>query len=224
MAKDNIFPLYLTAPVQNETATTASWNGSTSNVTYAPSGNATFTVGDAVEIGTVLSIRKTNATNTLTVNANENTISTLSNEHDTVVLIWDGNDWFIYSLSDIPSSISTTSLSLTGNLTVSGAANLGVATATQASSRTTAVSVNATAGIITTNANDSGAANAPLTFTVNNNRLTASSVVLLTISETTTVPTYARVSSTASGSFAITYAYSAANVTTSTKFNFIVTN
>lgn len=224
MAKDNIFPLYLTAPVQNETATTASWNGSTSNVTYAPTGNATFTVGDAVETGTVLSIRKTNSTSNLSISANAETICTISNENDTVVLIWDGNDWQIYSLSDIPLSLSASSLALTGNLTVNGATNLGVATITQGTSRTTPVTINSTAGVITTNATASGAANTVLTFTVNNNRVTANSVVLLTIAETTTVPTYARVSTTAAGSFNISYAYSVLDIATSTKFNFIVTN
>jgi hypothetical protein len=254
MAKDNIFPLYLTAPAQSAVGATA-WNGSTSNVLYAPTGNVAFTVGDAVEIGTVLSIRKTNATAVnLTVNANASNIVILSNEHDTVTLIWDGNDWQIYSLSDIPASLSATSLSLAGNLSVAGTSTLNIMgvtgastfgstphevgatatfnggvsfvplTATQASSRTTGVTLNTKAGSITSFTSNSGAANAAITFTVTNAQVTASSVVLLTIADTTTVPTYARVSTTAAGSFNISYAYSAVDVNTSTKFNFLVMN
>lgn len=254
MAKDNIFPLYLTAPAQSAVGATA-WNGNTSNVTYAPTSNVTFTVGDAVEIGTVLSVRKTNATtNTLTVSANANNIATLNNENDNVTLIWDGNDWQVYSLSDIPASISATSLSLTGTLSVPGASMLntigvtgastfgstphevgatatfngGVSfvplTATQTSSRTNPVTLNTKAGSITSFTSTSGLANDVQTFVVNNTQVTANSVVLLTISDTTTVPTYARVLDVAAGSFKISYAYSTAGITTSTKFNFLVMN
>jgi hypothetical protein len=228
MPKTNIFPLYLTGAVQAATAT-ASWNGTSSAVTCDTASAAfSFTVGDATILGATLYIRKTNAGNDLTIIANGGTIVTLSNQNDTAQLIWNGDDWVLIALSDIPASLAVTSLTAAGNLAVTGTASfatgnfvLGVGATTQATSRTTAVTHNFKAGVITTNSATSGTG--AIAFTVNNTFATASSVVLLTPSGANTSPATYRVSANGSGSFAITYTM-AADVATATAFNYLIVN
>lgn len=234
-------------------AATASWNGTSSAVTCDTSSAAfTFTVGDATILGSTLYIRKTNAGNDLAITANGSNIATLTNQNDTAQLIWNGDDWVLIALSDLPASISATALSASGNvsvggnisatgtLAVTGAATfanalnvtgtasfitgsfvLGATAVTQTTGRTASVSINAKAGVITTHNASSGTA--AITFTVNNTSAAANSVVLLTPSGANVSPTNYRVSSNASGSFAITYNM-AADVTTATQFNFLVIN
>lgn len=228
MPKTNIFPLYLTGAVQPAT-TTASWNGISSAVTCdTASGAFIFTVGDATLLGAVLYVRKTNAGNDLTISANGGTIATLTNQNDTAQLIWNGDDWVLIALSDIPASLAVTSLTAAGNLTVTGTASfatgnfvLGISATTQATNRTNAVTHNFKAGVITTHGASSGTG--AITFTVNNTFATANSVVLLTPSGANTGPATYRVSSNASGSFAITYTM-AADTATSTAFNYLIVN
>lgn len=234
MPKTNIFPLYLTGAVQSATAA-ASWNGISSAVTCDTVTAAfTFTVGDATILGSTLYIRKTNAGNDLTINANGSTIATLTNQNDTAQLIWNGDDWVLIALSDLPSSslfgsvVTTGNTTVSGNLTVAGTASfstgnfvLGVSAATQATNRTTGVTHNFKAGVITTNGASSGTS--PITFTVNNTFAMANSVVLLSPSGANAGPATYRVSSNAAGSFAITYTM-ASDTATPTAFNYLVVN
>jgi len=218
----------LTGAVQNATAA-ASWNGTSSAVTCDTSSAAfTFAVGDATILGSTLYIRKTNAANDLTITANATTIATLTNQNDTAQLIWNGDDWVLIALSDIPASVAVTSLTAAGNLTVSGTASiatgnfiLGASATTQLTSRTTSVTSNGKSGVITTHGASSGTGTH--TFTVNSTFATANSVVLLTPSGANASPATYRVSSNASGSFAITYAM-AADTATSTAFNYLIVN
>jgi hypothetical protein len=240
MPKTNIFPLYLTGAVQAAT-TTASWNGTSSVVTCNTDlGAFSFTVGDATILGATLYIRKTNVGNDLTITANGGTIATLSNQNDTAQLIWNGDDWVLIALSDIPAALAVTSLNASGNLTVSGTASvgtnllvtgtasfatgnfvLGVTAVAQQTGRTAAVTINSKAGIITTNSAASGTA--AIAFTVNNSFATLNSVVLLTPSGVNASPSTYRVSSMGSGSFQITYTM-AADTATATAFNYLIVN
>ena len=224
----------MTGAVQN-TNVTASWNGTSSAVTCDTSNAAfAFAVGDATILGSTLYIRKTNAGNDLTITANGGTIATLTNQNDTAQLIWNGDDWVLIALSDLPASALFSAVTTTGNTTVGGnlavtgtasftTGNfvLGATAVTQTTGRTASVSINAKAGIITTHGASSGTA--AITFTVNNTFATANSVVLLTPSGANTGPATYRVSSNASGSFAITYTM-AADTATSTAFNYLIVN
>ena len=234
MPKTNIFPLYLTGAVQPATTGT-SWNGTSSVVTCDTSSAAfTFAVGDATILGSTLYIRKTNAGNNLTITANAGTIATLTNQNDTAQLIWNGDDWVLIALSDLPASALFSSVTTTGNTTVGGnlavtgiasftTGNfvLGATAVTQTTGRTTGVTINAKAGVITTVSSSSGTS--PIAFTVTNNFVTANSVVLLSVSGTNAGPSIYRVSAVAAGSFNITYT-KASDVTTATQFNFLVIN
>ena len=236
----------MTGAVQNAT-TGISWNGTSSAVTCDTASAAfTFAVGDATILGSTLYIRKTNAGNDLTITANGGTIATLTNQNDTAQLIWNGDDWVLIALSDLPASALFSSVTTTGNTTVGGllavtgaatfanALNvtgtasfttgnfvLGISAATQTTSRTTGLTHNFKAGVITTHGASSGTG--AITFTVNNTFATANSVVLLTPSGANTGPATYRVSSNASGSFAITYTM-AADTATPTAFNYLIVN
>jgi hypothetical protein len=204
MPKENIFPLYLTGATQAVTAT-ADWNGISSDVTCSPNfGAITFTVGNATIVGATVCIRRILAgANTVTVAATGiTTNAVLLTENDSIQLIWTGSAWRIMSLSDEPATPT--------------------GTVTQGTNRTTGVSVTSKAGIITTDATSSGTANTLITFTVTNAFVNTGSVVMLTAGTNGTSVDKLFVTSIASGSFAVNYAYDTANVATALGINFLI--
>lgn len=244
----------MTGAVQNVSVSTPTWNGISSVVTCDTSSNSvTLTVNDAEILGTLLYIRKTASGNSLIISANGNTsFATLANENDTVQLIWNGTDWVIIALSDLPASISATSLTTSGNVSVGGNISAtGTLAVTGAATFANALNVTGTASFITGNfvlgatavaqassrtagvtinakagvitTVSSSSGTTPNAFTVTNNFVTANSVVLLSVSGANAGPSVYRVSAVAAGSFNITYTM-ASDVTTATQFNFLVIN
>lgn len=102
------------------------------------------------------------------------------------------------------SSLSKSFSNLTAQRLTSGSISLGKALATQLTSVTTSVSINASAGKITTFSATAAANGGSHTFTVNNPKVSASSVVVASVSSYagTGIPVV-QVGSVGSGSFTL---------------------
>lgn len=182
----------------------ANWNRISSDVTCSPAAGAiTFTVGSSTIVGATVCIRRILAgANAVTVSATGITSVVLLAENDSIQLIWNGSAWKIMSLSDEPATPT------------------GIVT--QATNRATAVTVAAKAGVITTNAADSGTANTLNTFTVTNAFVNTGSVIMLTAGTNGNAVDKLFVTSVTSGSFIVNYAYDTANVTSALGINFLI--
>ena len=102
MAKENIFPLFLDAPIQNvDGAADASWNGETSRVLVSATGAFDFTLGDATVPGTLVNILLDAAGGAVTVQVDSAPMGStsvndivLSSQGEGVTLMWTGSEWF----------------------------------------------------------------------------------------------------------------------------------
>lgn len=118
-----------------------------------------------------------------------------------------------------------TSLAATGAVTSSGTAGIGYATGaggavTQATSRTTGVTINKTCGTITL-VSAAGSAT-PFSFTVTNSTVAATDVVLISQKSGTDKYTTQMVTNVAAGSFQVTLANASGTTTEQPAFNFVV--
>ncbi len=122
----HVFPLRLDGATQ-EVAAVASWNGATSliDITTA-SGTYDLTVPDAEKAGTLLTIKRSaSGSNAVSVkNAGGAVLVSLDSATDTSCLIWTGSAWEILSNATASGDLAADNVSLSGALTVAGAATL----------------------------------------------------------------------------------------------------
>jgi len=123
MAK--LFPLRLDGATQTVSAA-ATWNKLTSYVDVDTDGAYAFTLVDAVDPGTILTVyRSATGSSEVDVDYNSVTLHTLDAATESCMLMWTGSSWETLSNSSASGSISTTNLTMTGNLVVQGNADIG---------------------------------------------------------------------------------------------------
>lgn len=242
MAKKHLFPLRLDGAVQTVSAADT-WNGETSLVNIGTVASAyNFDLIAADLPGTLLTIeRSASGSTAVTVrDVDDTALFSLDSATDTLCLIWTGSAWKTLANATATGTLSTTALTMSGNLsvggtaTVTGAATLAAAVkldvastsaVAEATSRATGVTLNQVAGVVSTNATSLAAATAA-TLTVTNSVCTANSVVIVVPGENfndlggssiEVVP--------GAGSFTIEYKNVSGNaVTTAQTFRFAVLN
>ena len=241
MAKEHVFPLRLDGAVQTVSAA-ATWNGETSLVDIDTDGTYDFDLIDADLPGTILTIeRSASGSSSVTVNdPNGDAIVDLDSATDTICLIYTGSEWQTLANATASGTLSTTALTMTGNLSVGGTATVtGAATLADAvkldvtstaqvselSSRATGVTLNQVAGLVATNAT-SLADDTAATLTVTNSVCTANSVVIVVPSTNFNDLGGSSIEVTpGAGSFTIEYKnVSGGAVTTAQVFRFVVLN
>jgi len=123
-------------------------------------------------------------------------------ENSRLAALYDGTEVFDFDADDM---VITPSLTVTGGVTATGGVSYGngAATVTQATNRSTGVTINALSGVITGNG-ASLAAEATATFTVTNSSVAIGDVPVIAVrSGPTSGATSFRVTAVAAGSFDI---------------------
>jgi len=236
MAKQHVFPLRLDGATQ-EVAAATSWNGVTSLIDITTAGGAyDLTVPDAEEPGTLLTIKRSaSGSNAVSVkNAGGDVLVSLDSSTDTACLIWTSSAWEILANATATGDLAADNVSLTGTLSVAGAATLGAAVKLDIASttaveeqtnRATGVTLNQVAGVVSTNAASLADGNEG-TLTVTNSVCTANSVVIVSPgANCNDLGGGAFEVTPAAGSFTIVYKnVSGGAVTSAQTFRFVVLN
>jgi hypothetical protein len=233
MATQHIFPLILDGALQAVTASgsTTAWNGLTSYIEVdSSSGNETITIADGTLPGTLVTVIKKGATNTITVNpttdfAADQASVALTEDNEMCTFFWNNTSWRVFNQAEGGLFNGGT----VGNaVTFGDALKLDIASTAavvEQTNRTTGVTLNQVAGVVTTDDASLGDGSEG-TLTVTNSVCTATSVVLVSPGTNCNDLGGGAIEVTPSGgSFTIVYKnVSGGAVTTAQTFRFVVLN
>ncbi len=239
MATQHIFPLILDGALQAVSASGSStaWNGLTSYVEVdSSSGNETITIADGTLPGTLVTVIKKGATNTITVDpatdfASDQASVALTEDNEMCTFFWNNTSWRVFNQAEgglFNGGTVGNATTFSSGVTLGAELKLDIASTAavvESTNRTTGVTLNQVAGVVTTD--DASLSNGSEgTLTVTNSVCTATSVVLVSPGTNCNDLGGGAIEVTpGGGSFTIVYKnVSGGAVTTAQTFRFVVLN